>query len=99
MEKFEKTLNENREFANMMDQEEEARKLHNTLISEAKNEGFAEGRAEGFAEGRVEGRAEGRAKAAIKIAKNMLNLNVDIKTISEYTDLTLEELEKLKKEL
>ena len=83
MEKFEKTLNENREFANMMDQEEEARKLHNTLISEAKNEGFA----------------EGRAKAAIKIAKNMLNLNVDIKTISEYTDLTPEEIKKLKKEL
>ena len=46
-----------------------------------------------------QGFAEGRAKAAIKIAKNMLNLNFDIEKISEYTGLTLEELEKLKKEL
>ena len=72
-------MNEDREFANMMDQEEEARKLHNTLISEAKNEGITE--------------------RNLEIAKKMLAKNKSIEEIVEYTDLTPEEIEKLKKEL
>ena len=85
-------MNEDREFANMMDQEEEARKLHNTLISEAKNDGFVEGRSEGI----TEGRAEGRTEEKVEIAKNLLNLNVDLETISKSTGLPVKEIEELK---
>ena len=84
-------MNEDREFANMMDQEEEARKLHNTLISEAKNDGFVEGRSEGI--------TEGETNKAVEIAKKMLAKNKSIEEIVEYTDLTPEEIKKLKKEL
>ena len=59
---------------------ENAQKVHNTLMVNAKEEGYAEG----FSEGKLE------------IAKNMLNKNIDINTISEITGLTKEEIEKLK---
>ena len=34
----------------------------------------------------------------MEIAKNILNFNVPIKDISKYTDLAIEEIEKLKEE-
>ena len=95
MEKFERAinaLNEDEQFCNMMDQEEEAEKLQNTLIDEAKEESFAEGHSEGIATGRAEGRTEEK----VEIAKNMLNLNVDLETISKSTGLSSEAIEELR---
>ena len=92
-----------REIAEELASPNEAEIWANTERSRGFEQGFAEGFAESFsesfAEGFEQGFAEGRAKADIKIAKNMLNLNFDIEKISEYTGLTLEKLEKLKKEL
>ena len=79
MEKFERAinaLNEDEQFCNMMDQEEEAEKLQNTLIDEAKE--------------------ESRTEEKVEIAKNMLNLNVDLETISKSTGLSSEAIEELR---
>ena len=75
MEKFEKeinNLNEDVEFTTWISAEEDARKVHNTLIKNAQKEG------------------------KLKVAKNLLNKNIDIDLISEVTELTKEEIENLK---
>lgn len=54
--------------------------MNNSLISEAKEEGIEEGKIEG----------------KIEIVKNMLAKNIDINTISEITEMSKEEIEKLK---
>lgn len=59
---------------------------------EAINEGLAEGHAKGLAEGR----AEGLSKAKSNIAKKMLDENIPIELISKITELSKEEIEKLK---
>lgn len=46
---------------------------------------------------REEGFAEGISSRNIEIAKNMLSKGLDINTISECTDLTLEQIKELKK--
>ena len=73
----------------------------------AKNEGIAEGweegRAKGLAEGLAEGetiglqkgRAEGEAIGILKTAKKMKDEGVDVNVISKFTDLPIEEIEKL----
>ena len=99
MEKFERAinaLNEDEQFCNMMDQEEEAEKLQNTLIDEAKEESFAEGHSEGRSEGIAEGRSEGETNKAKAIAKNMLKDNIDLNIITKYTGLSIEAIEELR---
>ncbi len=63
---------------------------------EAINEGLAEGHAKGLAEGLAEGRTEGLSKAKSNIAKKMLDENIPIELISKITELSKEEIEKLK---
>lgn len=77
-------LNKDPKFIEFLSAEEDARKTHNTLMKNAKEEGLAEGYAGGSKETKIE------------IAKNMLNKNMDIETISEVTCLTKEEIETLK---
>ena len=60
------------------------------------DEGHAEGRAEGRAEGLAEGRAEGQAESRLEVARKMLSKGLDVKDIAEFTDLTVEAIEKLK---
>ena len=59
---------------------------------EAINEGLAEGHAKGLAEGRAEGLSEAKSN----IAKKMLDENIPIELISKITELSKEEIEKLK---
>lgn len=73
-------MNKNRKFANFMDQEEEARKLHNTLMAEATMKGLEQG--------------ENNSK--LEIALNMKKDKVDIDTIIKYTNLSKAEIENLK---
>ena len=73
-------MNKNRKFANFMDQEEEARKLHNTLMIEATMKGVEQG--------------ENNSK--LEIALNMKKDKVDIDTIIKYTNLSKAEIENLK---
>jgi predicted transposase YdaD len=46
--------------------------------------------------GKIEGKMEGKMEEKIKIAKNSLKQNLDIKTISLITGLTAEEIEDIK---
>ena len=59
----------------------------------------AKGKAEGRAEGRAEGLAEGKEETQLEIAKNLLRKKISKDVIRETTGLSLEKLEKLKKEL
>lgn len=62
-------------------------------------EGKEEGRELGRQEGRQEGIEEGKKEQAIKTAITLLKSNVDLSIISTSTELSVEELEKLKNEL
>ena len=85
MEKFEHEVNElnkDIEFTQFLTEEEDARKVHNTLMNNAKKEGIE----------------IGITKRNYQIAKDMLNDNIDIETIIKYTGLTKEEINSLLKE-
>ena len=68
----------------------------NTGVNAGRASGLAEGRASGLVEGRasglVEGRLEGLKDRSIEIARNLLNLNIDIPTIMKSTGLTKQEI-------
>ena len=68
----------------------------------AENKGYEEGKEEGIEEGRIEGRAEGieegSKQKAYEIAKKLLYLNIALEDISKATGLSIEEIEKLRKE-
>ena len=77
-------VNEDPRFREYMTKEEDQKKIYNTQMSKAYNEGISEGILEG-------GKEEKK-----KIAKKMLQKNENILEISEYTGLTIEEIESLK---
>ena len=58
-----------------------------------------QGRAEGRVEGRVEGRAEGRAERNIEFIRNLTRMGFSVKQITEATGLSLEEVNRLYKEI
>ena len=64
----------------------------NTGVNAGRASGLAEGRASGLVEGRVSGIAEGTQIEKHNIAKNLLNLNIDISTIMKSTDLFKNEI-------
>ena len=55
-------------------------------------------REEGRQEGRQEGQQEGSTKKAKKIAQKMLKANKPLEEIMEFTELSMDELVKLKEE-
>ena len=75
-----------------------ARDTHNQ-IEYAKKTSLEEGLAKGRAEGREEGREEGRADAKQQIAINLLQLGTPCEVVAKATDLSLEEVTKLKESL
>ena len=82
-----------------MDPDEDAEIIFNTIVDSEKEraqkeglqEGLQEGRKEGIEKGREEGMAEGIKNTARKKKKK----NIDINTISEITNLSIDEIEKL----
>ena len=64
-------------------------------IAQARDEGKSEGFSLGKSEGISEGISEGESQNTIKIAKKMLEKQIDIALIMEITGLTKEEIEKL----
>ena len=76
-------VNEDPRFREYMTKEEDQKKIYNTQMSKAYNEGISEGILEG-------GKEEKK-----KIAKKMLQKNENILEISEYTGLTIEEINSL----
>ena len=65
-----------------------------TWKDEGRKEGIEEGRKDGIEKGRKEGFTKGEIKKQIEIAKNLLDV-LDIKTISNKTGLSIEEIKKL----
>ena len=63
---------------------------------EGKEEGKKEGKEEGKKEGKIEGLREGERKGKIEVALSMLKKGLDIETVAECTNLTVDELEKIK---
>ena len=63
-----------------------------------KIEGKREGKIEGKREGKMEGKLEGKREGKIEIAKNLLKANMEINFISQTTGLSIEEIQKLKKD-
>ena len=81
-------LNMNEVFLGMYDQEEENKKMMNSM----KLEGIEEGIEKGIEQGLEAGKEEEK----IEIAKNLIELNISIDDIIKATGLTKEEIEKLK---
>ena len=79
-----KKVNENPDFFNYMTKEEDEEKCHNTEIKEAINTGIDIGK------------NEGKKERNIEIAKNLLKKKIPMKDIMEITELTEEEIIKLK---
>ena len=66
-------------------------------MTTAKEEGLKEGKIEGLKEGLDRGLKEGEKNKSIEIAKNMLQLNIDVNIISQSTGLSVNEIENLEK--
>ena len=77
-------VNQDPRFREYMTKEEDQKKIYNTQMSKAYNEGISEGI------------SEGEKEKSIEIAKKMLQNNKSISEISEYTGLTANEIESLK---
>ncbi len=54
---------------------------------------------EGLAKGRAEGREEGREERNLEVAINLLQLGTPCEVVAKATDLSLEEVTKLKESL
>ena len=77
-------------FQEYMSQEEDQRKMQNSLIREAEDSGYEKGIK--FGEKKLE-------KEKVKMVKNMLNEKIDINTISKIANLSIEKINKIKKNL
>ena len=88
-------VNDDPEFQKYMSEEEDKRKIQNSLLSEAKEEGISQG----YTSGINDGISKGKNKKSIEIAKNLLSINMPLGDISKATGLSIENLNELKKEL
>ena len=87
-------VNDNPEFQKYMSEEEDKKKIQNSLLSEAKEEGISQG----YTSGINDGISKGVSKEKVNIAKNLLSMNMSFEDISKATGLTVEEINKLKNE-
>lgn len=67
-----------------------------SMLEGAREEAIHQGLEEGIKKGIKEGRKEGQKDEKIKIAKQLLKIEMPIKQIAEITELSKEEIEKLK---
>ena len=81
-------VNDDPEFQKYMSEEEDKKKIQNSLLSEAKETGYTSGINDGI--------SKGVSKEKVNIAKNMLNKNISIEDISDITGLSIEEIENIK---
>ena len=88
-----KKLVSNEEFFRILFDPERERELYDrTMQSIAMNEGKEVGKKEGKKEGIVQGRNEAKEE----IAKKMISKNISIEEIKDITNLSIEEIQKLK---
>ena len=82
-------VNNDPEFQKYMSEEEDKKKIQNSLLSEAKEEGISQGIEQGYTSGINDGIKQ--------TAKNMLNKNMPLEDISDITGLSIEEINELRK--
>ena len=82
-------VNDDPEFQKYMSEEEDKKKIQNSLLSEAKEEGISQGISQGYTSGINDGIKQ--------TAKNLLSMNMPIEDISKATGLSIEEINKLRK--
>ena len=89
--------NYSNQYSNLMyvNEQEEQEKVYNTDMALAAETGENKGRLEG----RIEGHLEGRLEEKQTIVKNSLKNNLDIETIAKITNLSIEEIQKIKDSL
>ena len=71
---------------------------YDTDIAVQREEAYEEGLSKGIAQGISQGISQGVKQKAIETAKNMLCDKLSVESVSNYTGLTLEEVEKLAKQ-
>ena len=91
-------VNNDPEFQKYMSEEEDKRKIQNSLLSEAKEEGISQGIEQGYTSGINDGISKGENKKSIEIAKNLLSMNMPLEDISKATVLSIEEINKISNE-
>ena len=79
-------VNDDPEFQKYMSEEEDKKKIQNSLLSEARENGINDGISKGV------------SKEKVNIAKNLLSMNMSLEDISKATGLSVEEISKLKNE-
>ena len=84
-------VNDDPEFQKYMSEEEDKKKIQNSLLSEAKEEGISQGISQGYTSGINDGIKQ--------TAKNLLSMNMTLEDISKATGLSIENLNELKKKL
>ena len=83
-------VNNDPEFMSYMSEEEDKRKIQNSLYNESREKGYNSGLKKGLKEGISKGKEEGKKEGSIAVARNMLNKNMKIEEISELTGLSIE---------
>ena len=83
-------VNDDPEFQKYMSEEEDKKKIQNSLLSEAKEEGISQGISQGYTSGINDGIKQ--------TAKNLLSMNMPIEDISKATGLSIEEIKKISNE-
>ena len=78
---------------------EDVKRMQSYYFEQGEEKGFAKGEAKGKAEGKAEGRAEGKAEGAAEAKRqmvlSMIEMGMDISTISQVTGLTVEEVQSM----
>ena len=72
---------------------EYTRRIDDTVIMDAIDEGVERGKSLGIAEGEAKGRSEGFRQAKLETAKNLLNFGLSRENIAKATGLSRAEVE------
>ena len=95
---FEDTFLQNKIERRAYEQREKAIRDYYSYMNAFKEEGLQQGLEQGLQQGLQQGMQKGLYQQAIQTAKNMLKDKVDIKLISKYTNLSVEEIKKINEE-
>ena len=88
--------NNNEFVVDWISREEEQKQYEEVMYEKGLIQGKQQGLFEGIAQGKQQGLSEGVSQTKIDVAKEMLELNMDLETISRVTKLAKNEIESLK---
>ena len=88
-------VNNDPEFMSYMSEEEDKRKIQNSLYNESREKGYNSGLKKGLKDGKKEGIEQGIKEGSIAVARNLLSMNMKVEDISKATGLSIDEINKL----